>query len=31
MARLAGIAYDDLVAAVIDAAATRCGLCARAA
>jgi len=31
MARLAGIAYDDLVSAVIDAAATRCGLCARAA
>lgn len=31
MARLAGIAYDDLVSAVVDAAATRCGLCARAA
>ena len=31
MARLAGIAYDDLLASVVDAAATRCGLCARAA
>ncbi len=31
MARLAGIGYEDLLAAIVDAAATRCGLCVRAA
>ena len=31
MARLAGIAYEDLLAGILDAAAVRCGLCARAA
>ncbi len=31
MARLAGVAYEDLLAGILDAAAVRCGLCARAA
>jgi D-alanine-D-alanine ligase len=31
MARLAGIPYDDILAGIVDAAALRCGLCARAA
>jgi len=31
MARLAGIAYEDLLAGILDAAAARYGLCARAA
>lgn len=31
MARLAGVAYDDLIGHIVGAAAGRCGLCARAA